>query len=416
MADWRVPALATVLCTLPLAAAAQSGPPMPIEVGDAARGVLDRPNPGTNPAPAVACYAIETPPDTDLAITLTSTSFRPEIWFARGALCSSAAVQDRAAATDGDYRNARLRVRARGGRSLIMVRGTSSEATGAYQLRVAEVAPPAVAADTSSLPGVGNNRPGGAGPGTAPGASGPSTPPPVCTATLARLNAELNMATGGPEGIEADRIRLMNQQVQSREDELREQERIRAEQERLRREAELERQRQLAFQQQQEEQSGGNGGLFGAVLGGGIAALAGGNTDMILQGASTMANVVDPNSFVAQGLSTVSSASSDSNGYGTALAPAIGSAGGAGAANYPTQPNALDGEAACSRFTLQNYQQLGLNGGDPQMDAQCANAMSLYASYLNAIRRGFSEAEAMQTYRAHQQAAQVAIQFYLDTR
>ena len=215
---------------------------------------------------------------------------------------------------------------------------------------------------------------------------------------------------------EADRIRLMNQQVQNRENELREQERIRAEQERLRREAELERQRQLAIQQQQEEQSGGNGGLFGAVLGGGLAALAGGNTDMILQGASTMANVVDPNSFVAQGLSTVNAETSGSGGFGTALAPAIGSAGGAGVASYPTQPNALDGEAACSRFTLQNYQQLGLNGGDPQMDTQCANAMSLYASYLNAIRQGYSEAESMRTYRAHQQAAQVAIQFYLDTQ
>lgn len=392
-------------------AAAQSGAPTPIGIGDTARGALDRTNPGTNPAPAVACYAIEAPPETELAITLTSSAFRPEVWFARGALCSSAAIQDRAAARDGDHRNARLRVTARGGRYLIMVRGTSSEATGLYTLTVDDVPQPErlAANERDQQHGGTSGR---------PVAQASNQPPPVRTATLAMLNAELNEATGGPEGIEADRIRLMNQQVQQRQDQIRAEERRRSEEERLRREAEAERQRQLAYQQAQEEAEGGNGGLFGALIGGSVAALAGGNTSQIMEGASYMANVVDPESTVAQGLSTVSSSLAEtSGGFGTALAPAIGSAGGAGGgASYPTQPNALDGETACSGFTLGNYQQRGLNGGDPQMDAQCGNAMALYAQYLNAIRMGYSEADSMRTYNAHQQAAQVAIQFYNETR
>ena len=87
------------------------------------------------------------------------------------------------------------------------------------------------------------------------------------------------------------------------------------------------------------------------------------------------------------------------------------------AASYAARPNALDGDPACAEFTIANYRELGLRGGDNvQLDTMCAAAFEYYSAYLNAIRQGYAEADANRTYEAHSRAALVASTFYRDTR
>ena len=87
------------------------------------------------------------------------------------------------------------------------------------------------------------------------------------------------------------------------------------------------------------------------------------------------------------------------------------------AAAYPTRDNALNGEAACQGFTMSNYRERGLAGGnDVQLNTMCAQAYEYYAMYLNAIRQGYSEADANRTFDAHAAASRNAVGFYTNNR
>jgi hypothetical protein len=86
-------------------------------------------------------------------------------------------------------------------------------------------------------------------------------------------------------------------------------------------------------------------------------------------------------------------------------------------ASYPVRPNKLDGDPACSGFTMQNYRERGLEGGnDVQLKTMCAQAFEYYSMYLNAIRQGYGEADANRTYDAHAGAALNASSFYANNR
>ena len=86
-------------------------------------------------------------------------------------------------------------------------------------------------------------------------------------------------------------------------------------------------------------------------------------------------------------------------------------------ASFPIRANKLDGDPACAGFTLQNYRQRGLEGGnDVQLKTMCAQAFEYYNMYLNAIRQGYGEADANRTYDAHAGAALNASSFYANNR
>ena len=86
-------------------------------------------------------------------------------------------------------------------------------------------------------------------------------------------------------------------------------------------------------------------------------------------------------------------------------------------ASFPIRANKLDGDPACVGFTLQNYRQRGLEGGnDVQLKTMCAQAFEYYNMYLNAIRQGYAEADANRTYDAHAGAALNASSFYANNR
>lgn len=185
----------------------------------------------------------------------------------------------------------------------------------------------------------------------------------------------------------------------------------------------LAQQRQQAAQQaaQARPAKKSGGGLLGAVQGaiGGMAGAgdAGGGLSEVMVGGAVGAVAggagVDPGTINASAAAATQAAT-------TSAAPTSGraltgarSAGG----SYPTKPNALNGQQACSMMNESNYRQVSQSGGnDVQLKTMCALAYEHYVSYKRAIAQGYAEADANRTYAAHQQAAQVAIRFYADTR
>lgn len=188
------------------------------------------------------------------------------------------------------------------------------------------------------------------------------------------------------------------------------------------RQAEIARQREAEARAraQQSENDGGSGlgGLLGA-LGGAMAGIsAGGDAATIIGAAASGAAMVDPGSSSAAALDMVGSSLI---GGGTPSMGSLGSlgalSGGQGGGSYPTRPNALAGSPACSMMNQNNYRQVATSGGnDVQLKTMCGQAYEYYSMYLNAIRQGYSEADANRTYAAHEQAAQNAIYFYQNNR
>lgn len=87
--------------------------------------------------------------------------------------------------------------------------------------------------------------------------------------------------------------------------------------------------------------------------------------------------------------------------------------------SYPTKPNTLLGSEACEGYTNENYMEYfaqNSNGLDVQLHTLCAAAFNYYAMYRNAIRMGYSEAEANITYAAFADAALVATDFYANAQ
>lgn len=118
-------------------AMAQSVLPTPVESGSTQTGQLSDDSP-RNPADhPFACYALNTQPGEEVSIQLSSSAFDPVLEVARGALCTAASLQYENDNRDSTTTDARLTFRAAGGRYLILVRGASPTARGAYQLHLA---------------------------------------------------------------------------------------------------------------------------------------------------------------------------------------------------------------------------------------------------------------------------------------
>lgn len=86
---------------------------------------------------------------------------------------------------------------------------------------------------------------------------------------------------------------------------------------------------------------------------------------------------------------------------------------------YPARPNTLEGHAACAGYTVDNYKErfaANSEGNDVQLHSLCAGAYNYYWMYLNAIRKGFSQADSDRTYAAFQQAATTVKAFYDQSR
>ena len=303
------------------------------------------------------------PRDQDVALTVTAPGFAPVLWLARGAECGSGALQ---AQGDATAHAADLHFKAMGGRYLILVRGAAADSRGAYVLGIATPALPATeTAATAEAP-----------------AAAPEDPR---VALMHRQDTQRRQQIAADQARAAAAERARRQQVAAA--------------------AEAERQRQA----ERSQHHGMLGGLLAAAGGAaGIAAL-GGNADAMLDAATQMSAAV--------GSTDVSNALAASRGALGGGTTGVGGGAGGGQASYPTRPNALDGSSACADFTLSNYRTLGLSGGpDTQLKTLCAAAFAYYSAYLNAIRQGYSEADANRTFAAHQQAARVAIDFLESTR
>lgn len=130
------------------------------------------------------------------------------------------------------------------------------------------------------------------------------------------------------------------------------------------------------------------------------------------------------NDYVSQNVTALSGLAELANAAAMAdqAAPSAGVATGKGAVtpgSYPARRNTLDGSAACAGYSVDNYKEyfeMNSQGPDVQLHTLCAGAYNYYWMYLNAIRQGYSKSESDRTYRAFQDAALVATDFYAKTR
>lgn len=164
-----------------------------------------------------------------------------------------------------------------------------------------------------------------------------------------------------------------------------------------------------------------HGGFFRAVIGAGIGlatANAGGmDAAQTIGAAAKGVALMNPESPVAQVIGASGDAVLQSSGLGTAPAGTASGGSGSARASYPTRPNVLGGQAACSMMNESNYRQVGVSGGnDVQLKTMCAQAFEYYTMYKRAIAQGYAEADANRTYSAHEQSARVAISFHAGAR
>ena len=88
-----------------------------------------------------------------------------------------------------------------------------------------------------------------------------------------------------------------------------------------------------------------------------------------------------------------------------------GLSGVAGQAMAAAKPNVIDG-GACSKVTASNYRTEALvKDGDTQLRTMCGAAHEYYNVYLNALKQGYSPADADRSYQAHVQAATTAASY-----
>lgn len=179
-----------------------------------------------------------------------------------------------------------------------------------------------------------------------------------------------------------------------------------------------------AFQRELQERDAArrkaNGGFFRSVIGAGLglaAANAGGmDATQTISAAAKGVALMNPESKVAQAIGASGDAILQNSGVGTAPS-GTASTGSSGSAAYPTKPNILNGQPACSMMNETNYRQVGVSGGnDVQLKTMCAQAYEYYSMYKRAIAQGYSEADSNRTFDAHAKSAQVAISFYAGAR
>ncbi len=162
----------------------------------------------------------------------------------------------------------------------------------------------------------------------------------------------------------------------------------------------------------------GRGGLLRGAIGAGLgvaAARVGGmDAEQTVGMAAKGVALMNPESQAAQVIGASGDAVLQSSGLGTAGA---GAASAGSKASYPTKPNMLAGQAACSMMNESNYRQVAVSGGnDVQLKTMCGQAHEYYSMYKRAIAQGYAEADANRTFAAHEQSARVAIEYYRNNR
>lgn len=108
--------------------------PAPLEVGLPLTGELTSGAPRTPDGKPYNCYAIDTASGDRWIISLKSQAFDSGLTVARGALCSAASLQYQNDNAGPGELDARVTFTAVGGRYLILARGMSTTAAGAYEL------------------------------------------------------------------------------------------------------------------------------------------------------------------------------------------------------------------------------------------------------------------------------------------
>lgn len=189
-----------------------------------------------------------------------------------------------------------------------------------------------------------------------------------------------------------------------------------AEQQRLAQEQARQQEEQQRRQEEQQRRQK-RGQMLGSLLIAGVGAATvtayGGSTEQVVGGALKGLQIANPENPTAGALGDLSGTLL-SGVDSSSIAP--GGSGG-GAASYPIEPPVNLGEA-CAGFTESNYRALAVQapGDDAHLYAACGQAFELYQMYLNAVRQGYSQAEAMRTYQAHQGAAANAVDYYRTRR
>lgn len=183
-----------------------------------------------------------------------------------------------------------------------------------------------------------------------------------------------------------------------------------ADNEALQRQQQQQRRQAAAVTQQEKKKSGG--GLMRGVLGAGVGALAaaahGADAEQTVGAMAVGVATFNPQSAGAQALGAA--------GQKMLTGSASPVAGASGRASYPTKPNLAQG-AHCPGFTMANYSTRAFQGGgDTQLYTMCGQAFEYYKAYLNAIRKGYSEADANKTYSAHAASARTAQSFFRNAR
>lgn len=147
----------------------------------------------------------------------------------------------------------------------------------------------------------------------------------------------------------------------------------------------------------------GRGGLLRAAIGAGLGVAAGNASGMdatqTLGAAAKGVALMTPDSKVGQVIGASGDAVLQGSGLGTAP-----TAGGTGSAGFTKKPNLAVGNW-CPGFTMQNYRTEALTkDANVQLRTMCGQAFEYYNMYENAIRQGYSEADANRTYAAHEGA------------
>lgn len=167
-------------------------------------------------------------------------------------------------------------------------------------------------------------------------------------------------------------------------------------------------------QQKQQQQNSFQWGKFAALTAG--ATLGGlsqvdSDTQLKVMSAITQDSLAGNN-----GMSNVQALASGSRASG-----GVSGASGAGAVascSYPARPDILRGHPACTGYTVESYKEYyeANRRSDTQLHTHCASAYNYYSMYLNAIRQGYSQQDSDITYRAYENSAKVAMEFYRQTR
>lgn len=134
MVGLRSAAVAVLLAVVASSVGAATPDPLPLSVGDTARGRLTSASPLLADQARHACYAIEPEAGTPVTLTLRSRTLDSRLWLVRGAQCPTGRLLDENDDFEAGSRDARLTFTPAGGRYLIVVRAANLAAEGDFVL------------------------------------------------------------------------------------------------------------------------------------------------------------------------------------------------------------------------------------------------------------------------------------------